>query len=71
MFVWLTLPEGWDSEGLIPLALDKLVAFVPGFPFYANGGPRNTARLSFANPTPENIRTGIARLGEAVRAYRP
>lgn len=71
MFVWLTLPEGWDSEGLIQLALDKLVAFVPGFPFYANGGPRNTARLSFANPTPDNIRTGVARLGEAVRAYRP
>lgn len=69
MFVWLTMPERFDAEALVQMAMDKLVAFVPGFPFYANGGPRNTARLSFANPTPDNIRAGIARLGEAIRAY--
>ena len=71
MFVWMTMPEGWDAEGVIKIALDKLVAFVPGFPFYANGGPRNTARLSFANPTPANIDVAIGRVAEAVRAYRP
>lgn len=71
MFVWLTMPEGYDTEQLIPFALDRLVAVVPGYPFFANGGPRNHARLSFANPTPDNIRTAIGRLADAVRAYPP
>jgi len=69
MFVWLTMPDNFDSQKLVRLALDRLVAFVPGFSFYANGGPANTARLSFANPSPEMLHEGVRRLVEAIKAY--
>lgn len=71
MFVWLTAPEHVDSNRLSALALERLIAIVPGGPFYANGGPPNTARLAFSNPTPENIGIGVKRLAEAATSYAP
>lgn len=67
MFIWMTLTEDIDADQLVKTAIEHGVAFVPGFPFYANGGPRNTLRLSFANPTPETITQGVSRLAVAVR----
>jgi 2-aminoadipate transaminase len=69
MFVWLTMPDSMSAEKLVSLALARNVAFVPGASFYAIGGPANTARLSFANPTPDMIRVGVKRLAEAIEAY--
>ncbi len=67
LFLWATLPEEMDAEELLKVAIDKKVAFVPGYPFYANGGGRNTMRLNFSNATEENISLGIYRLGQAIR----
>jgi 2-aminoadipate transaminase len=64
MFIWLSLPEGADATALLPLALARKVAYVPGTAFYAEGtAPRNTLRLSYATATPEQIDTAIAHLG--------
>ncbi|MCE1162312.1 MAG: PLP-dependent aminotransferase family protein [Thiomonas sp.] len=64
MFIWLSLPEGADATALLPLALARKVAYVPGTAFYAAGtAPRNTLRLSYATATPEQIATAIAQLG--------
>ncbi|WP_079417178.1 PLP-dependent aminotransferase family protein [Thiomonas intermedia] len=64
MFIWLSLPEGADATALLPLALARKVAYVPGAAFYAAGtAPRNTLRLSYATATPEQIDTAIAHLG--------
>jgi len=69
MFLWLRLPEGMDATALLPLALQRQVAFVPGTAFYATApAPRNTLRLSYATATPEQIDTAIARLGELFAA---
>src|ERR1700757_2475751 len=38
LFLWVTLPEGSDSQSLLPAALAENVAFVPGDSFYANNG---------------------------------
>ncbi|MDY0331344.1 MAG: PLP-dependent aminotransferase family protein [Thiomonas sp.] len=65
MFIWLSLPEGADATALLPLALARKVAYVPGTAFYAAGtAPRNTLRLSYATATPEQIDTAIAHLGD-------
>jgi len=65
MFTWLRLPEGHDSAALLPEALKRDVAFVPGAPFYATRPDRATLRLSFTTHTPEEITEGMRRLAEA------
>ena len=65
MFLWLRLPEGADAAALLPLALERKVAYVPGTAFYAAGvAPRNTLRLSYATAAPAQIETAIAHLGK-------
>jgi 2-aminoadipate transaminase len=66
MFLWVTLPGGMDAAKLLPKAVEKMVAFVPGGPFHANGGGENTMRLNFSNAQPEMIREGISRLGQVL-----
>lgn len=69
LFLWLTLPEGMDCERLFTEAIKNNVAFVTGNCFYpVEGAGKNNVRLNFSNSTPENIREGIRRLGEALKA---
>ncbi|MCL1907461.1 MAG: PLP-dependent aminotransferase family protein [Propionibacteriaceae bacterium] len=65
-FVWLTLPEGFDSDQLSARATSHRVAYVPGTGFYADGLGSRNMRLSFCFPTPERIYEGTRRLGEAI-----
>jgi 2-aminoadipate transaminase len=62
MFVWARLPDGWDSEELLRRALERDVAFVPGFPFFAGPPDRATLRFSFTTHSPEEIAEGLVRL---------
>jgi 2-aminoadipate transaminase len=64
LFLWLTLPEGMDSQKLFEPALRQNVAFVPGPSFYANDGAegRRHLRLNFSNAKPDQIHEGIRRL---------
>jgi len=63
MFLWGILPEGMDAAEVLKVAIEKKVAFVPGFAFHPNGGGENTMRLNFSYSKPEVIREGITRLG--------
>lgn len=67
MFLWVRLPEGMSASALFPLALERGVAFVPGEAFYASEADPQTLRLSFVTASEEQIRTGVAALGEAIR----
>jgi 2-aminoadipate transaminase len=67
MFLWARLPQGLDAASLLPRAVDKGVAFVPGTPFYVHGGDPRTLRLSFVTATPEQIDTGVALLAATIR----
>ncbi|MDN5972971.1 PLP-dependent aminotransferase family protein [Bifidobacterium crudilactis] len=69
MFVWVHLPDGWDAEALLPHAISRKVAFVPGISFYADNPDRATLRLSFCTYSPDVIREGVGRLHDALRAY--
>ena len=68
LFVWVRLPNGCDTTALIARALTAQVAFVPGAPFWVGTDERATLRLNFSNSTPEQILTGVARLGQALGA---
>lgn len=65
-FVWLTLPDGLDSQAMLPRAVSARVAYVPGTAFYSDGFGSRHLRLSYCFPTPERIREGTRRLGEVL-----
>ena len=68
LFLWVTLPEGFDSTALLREALDReKVAFVPGASFFPLGGGERTCRLNFSYCRPEVIDEGIRRLGSVVK----
>ncbi len=68
MFMWARLPEGIDTVKLLPKAVERGVAFVPGAPFYADGqGDPRTLRLSFVTASVEEIDTAIAALAATLR----
>jgi 2-aminoadipate transaminase len=62
MFVWARLPEGMDATALLPAAIARHVAYVPGAPFYATTPDARTLRLSFTTHSPDEIREGMERL---------
>lgn len=67
LFVWATLPEYMDASAMLPKAITKNVAYVPGEGFYANGEGKNCMRLNFSFVKPDRIRRGIELLAEVVR----
>jgi len=67
MFLWLRMPEGIDTVALLPKAVERGVAFVPGVPFYADAGDCRTMRLSYVTASVEQIDAGVAALALAVR----
>lgn len=70
MFLWARLPEGMNAIDLLPHAVEKGVAFVPGAAFYAGHGDPRTLRLSFVTATADQIHTGVAALAQAVREQK-
>jgi 2-aminoadipate transaminase len=71
MFLWARLPAGMDAVQLLPHAVDKGVAFVPGAAFYAAEPTRETLRLSFVTSSVEQIQTGVAALAQTIREHLP
>ncbi len=67
MFVWATLPPGWDTTALLTAALARDVAFVPGAPFFPGEPDPTTMRLSFTTYGPDAIAEGLHRLTSAVQ----
>ena len=70
MFFWLELPPGVDAEVLLPRAVERGVAFVPGAPFFAGAARANTLRLSFVTVSPEAIERGVRALAAALETMR-
>lgn len=68
MFLWARLPEGMSAIDLLPEAVERNVAFVPGAAFYAEAPDTRTLRLSFVTASPAQIDAGVKALADAVRA---
>ena len=70
MFLWARLPAGMNALDLLPHAVNKGVAFVPGAPFYAGQSDARAIRLCFVSTSVEDIRRGVAALAEAIDMVR-
>jgi 2-aminoadipate transaminase len=62
----LTLPQGIDTQSLLPEAASAGVLYTPGTLFYADGGGRNQLRLSFSEVPAERIEAGVQRLSSVI-----
>ncbi|MFC1637001.1 PLP-dependent aminotransferase family protein [Planctomycetota bacterium] len=67
MFLWVTLPERLSALELFEHAVKENVAFVPGTPFFVDGGGANCMRLNFSNADEDRIEEGIKRLGRIIK----
>ena len=67
MFLWLKLPRGLNAVELLPKAVERKVAFVPGAAFYADTPQLNTLRLSFVTASVDQINIGIAALALTIK----
>ena len=67
MFLWATLPAGLSALDLFERAAAQKVAFVPGTPFFTDGGGVRNMRLNFSNAPEDKIEEGIRRLGTIMK----
>jgi len=67
LFVWATLPRFLDTGKMLPLAISRKVAYVPGTAFFADGRGANYMRLNFSYSDEDQIAEGIKRLGKVIR----
>jgi 2-aminoadipate transaminase len=65
LFMWIKLPDGRDGTEFCRRAKEKKVMAVPGSAFLCDeSGSSSAIRLNFSLPSVEQIKTGVARLGE-------
>ena len=70
MFLWARLPAGMNAVALLPKAVEKNVAFVPGAAFYADHADVRCLRLSFVTASAEQIDVGVKALAAAIAESR-
>ncbi len=63
------LPEGMDAQKLLPLAVERGMAFVPGAPFFPGNPQHNCLRLWSVTVRTQHRLPGIAALAAAIKAY--
>jgi 2-aminoadipate transaminase len=71
MFLWVKLPQGMNASNMLPKAVERNVAYVPGAAFYSGDAQHNTLRLSFVTASVEQINEGIALLAQTIRDHLP
>lgn len=67
LFLFLTMPEGFDAVKFYDTALDAEVAYVAGEFFHPDGSGKNTMRMNFSFMTPERIAEGVKLLANLLR----
>lgn len=67
LFFWLTLKSAVDTRTLLPEAIERGVAFMPGEPFYPEGPERSgTLRLNFSHASAADADRGLAILAQVL-----
>ncbi len=68
LFFWLTLQRELDTRALLPEAIERGVAFMPGEPFFPESPQRRGAvRLNFSHADEAQAERGLATLAELLR----
>ena len=67
LFLFLTMPEGFDAVKFYDTALDAGVAYVAGEFFHPDGSGKNTMRMNFSFMTREKIIEGVKLLASLLK----
>jgi 2-aminoadipate transaminase len=67
-FLWVTLPEGYDTDAMLPAATDRGVIYLPSSWFYPDRSWTRSMRLNFSSQPEERISEAMRVLAETVRA---
>jgi 2-aminoadipate transaminase len=63
LFIWLTCPEGIDTDALFQTAVKAGIVYIPGSKFYPRGAEKkNEVRLNFSYASQADLREGVTRL---------
>ncbi|MGH2684712.1 MAG: PLP-dependent aminotransferase family protein [Actinomycetota bacterium] len=65
-YVWARVP-GADLRALLPEAVDRRVAYVPGTAFYPDGSGTDRLRIAYCYPPEDDVREGVRRIGDLLR----
>ena len=71
MFVWVTLPPHLDAQELFVAARQNGVTFSSGETFHIDSDSRPTLRLAYSAASPEQIESGVLKLGKLIGDRRP
>ena len=67
LFLWLTVPEGMNTDELFDRAIKENVAYVPGSAFFPLNEDHRSMRLNFSYSNEEKIIEGCRRLGKLIK----
>jgi 2-aminoadipate transaminase len=67
LFLFLTMPEGFDAVKFYDIALDNEVAYVAGTFFRTDGKGLNTMRMNFSFLSEDRMKEGIAILSRLLK----
>ena len=67
LFLFLTMPEGFDAVKFYDVALDAGVAYVAGEFFHPDRSGKNTMRMNFSFMSPEKITEGVKLLAKLLK----
>jgi 2-aminoadipate transaminase len=68
LFIFVTLPQAYDTEAIFEKALEQKVAFVSGSTFFCNDSGHSTLRLNFSFSNDSEIEEGVRRLAGVIRS---
>jgi 2-aminoadipate transaminase len=68
-FLWVTLPEQYETDAMLPDATDRGVIYLPSSWFYPDRSWTRSLRLNFSAQPEERIAEAMRRLAETIQAY--
>jgi 2-aminoadipate transaminase len=68
-FLWVTLPEQFETDAMLPDATDRGVIYLPSSWFYPDRSWTRSLRLNFSAQPEERIAEAVRTLAETIQAY--
>lgn len=68
-FLWVTLPDPYETDTMLPDATDRGVIYLPSSWFYPDRSWTRSMRLNFSSQPEERIAEAMRTLAEAIRAF--
>jgi 2-aminoadipate transaminase len=68
-FLWVTLPDQFETDVMLPDATDRGVIYLPSSWFYPDRSWTRSMRLNFSAQPEEQIAEAMRRLAETIEAY--